>query len=193
MSSTKEKLVFVLVGHIKAGTNLKDLSMLQIATEAEIGKSTVYEHFASKEEMISETYIYLLQTYEGILLEPVTMTDFKTAFIEQIKKISTVMSDAKVIMDAIMNNSFDLMPLLKKEHHALIESIQDKMSKRFEEIIKMAHAQGLIESNNTNPYAKHVMQAIISGILLQHVKNEINLDEVAIYNLIYESIIKILS
>lgn len=193
MSPTKEKLVFVLVNHIKAGTNLKDLSMAQIATEAEIGKSTVYEHFASKEDMISETYAYLLQTYEGILLEPVEMTNFKTAFIEQIRKISTVMSDAKVIMDAIMNNSFDQMPLLKKEHHILIESIQDKMNTRFENIIKMAHVQGLIEIKNTNPYTKHVMQAIISGVLLQHVKNEIELDEEAVCNLIYESIIKILS
>lgn len=193
MSPTKEKLISVLVNYIKAGTNLKDLSMLQIATEAEIGKSTVYEHFASKEEMISETYIYLLQTYEAILLEPVTMTDFKTAFIEQIKKISTVMSDAKVIMEAIMNNSFDQMPLLKKEHHVLIESIQNKMSARFEGIIKMAHVQGLIEIKNTNPNTKHVMQAIISGVLLQYVKNEIDLDESAVCHLIYESIIKILS
>ena len=170
MSTTKDKLIQVLVSHIKAGVNLKELSLSQIATEAEIGKSTVYEHFASKEAMISDTYAYLLKSYEAILLEPISQTTFKAAFIEQLSRILTVMKDAKVIMDAIMNNTFDQIPNLKPEHQCLIETIQLSMGKRFEQIIKMAIDTNEIDIKKIKPYSKHVIQALISGILLQYVK-----------------------
>lgn len=190
MSTTKDKLIQVLVSHIKAGVNLKDLSLSQIATEAEIGKSTVYEHFASKEAMISDTYAYLLKSYEAILLEPISQKTFKAAFIEQLSRILTVMKDAKVIMDAIMNNTFDQIPNLKPEHQCLIETIQLSMGKRFEQIIKMAIDTNEIDIKKIKPYSKHVIQALISGILLQYVKNEIDMSEQAVCDMIYEQILK---
>lgn len=190
MSTTKDKLIQVLVSHIKAGVNLNDLSLSQIATEAEIGKSTVYEHFASKEAMISDTYAYLLKSYEAILLEPISQTTFKAAFIEQLSRILTVMKDAKVIMDAIMNNTFDQIPNLKPEHQCLIETIQHSMGKRFEQIIKMAIDTNEIDIKNIKPYSKHVIQALISGILLQYVKNEIDMSEQAVCDMIFEQILK---
>ena len=190
MSTTKDKLIQVLVTHIKAGANLNELSLSQIATEAEIGKSTVYEHFSSKEAMISDTYAYLLKSYETILLEPISQTTFKAAFIEQLMRILTVMKDAKVIMDAIMNNTFDQIPNLKPEHQCLIGTIQLSMEKRFEQIIKMAIDTHEIDVENIKPYTKHVIQALISGILLQYVKHEIDMSEQAVCEMIFEQILK---
>jgi len=190
MSTTKDKLIHVLVSHIKAGANLNDLSLSQIATEAEIGKSTVYEHFSSKEAMISDTYAYLLRSYEAILLEPVSQITFKAAFIEQLERILTVMKDAKVIMDAIMNNTFDQIPNLKPEHQSLIENIQISMGKRFEQIIKMAVDSNEIDVTKVKPYSKHIIQALISGVLLQYVKNEIDMSEHDICEVIYEQVLK---
>ncbi len=41
MSQTKDKIIHVLVDHIKQGNNLNDISLAQIAHAADIGKSTV--------------------------------------------------------------------------------------------------------------------------------------------------------
>lgn len=190
MLTTKDKLIAVLVSHIKSGANLKDISLSQIALEAEIGKSTVYEHFTSKESMISDTYAYLLRSYETILLEPIKQTTFKAAFIEQLERILFVMKDAKVIMDAIMNNTFDQIPNLKPEHQILIENIQASMGKRFEDIIRLALDNNEIDLLKIKPYSKHVIQALISGLLLQFVKNEIDMSEHEICEVIYEQVLK---
>jgi AcrR family transcriptional regulator len=61
MISTKNKILNAVVSHIKDGDNPKQITISMIAAEAEIGKSTVYEHFSSKEDMVSETYFYLLK------------------------------------------------------------------------------------------------------------------------------------
>lgn len=193
MSQTKDKIIQVLVEHIKQGNNLNELSLSKVAQEAEIGKSTVYEHFKNKEEMISSTYAYLLNKYHAILLEDIPMTTFKASFIAQIKRILCVMSDAKSVMDAIMNTQLDGMPSLSLEHQKLMENIQEQMSIRFTDIMALGIQSKEIVVQTANPYAKHVIQALISGILLQYVKGEIDIDDDGVCELVYAQVIKALS
>lgn len=193
MSQTKDKIIQVLVEHIKQGNNLNDISLSKVAQEAEIGKSTVYEHFKNKEEMISSTYAYLLNKYHGILLEDMPMTTFKASFIAQIKRILCVMSDAKSVMDAIMNTQMESMPSLNLEHQKLMENIQNEMSVRFTTIMKLGVQTNEIEIQNTTPFARNIIQALISGILLQYVKGEMDIDDDGVCELIYQQVLKALS
>lgn len=190
MSQTKDKIIHVLVDHIKQGNNLNDISLAQIAHAADIGKSTVYEYFKNKEDMISSTYAYLLSQYQNILLEDIPMVDFKTAFTAQIKRILVVMSDAKSIMDAIMNIQLEGIPSLKIEHQRLMETIQEQMNLRFTEIMQLGVKSGEINLNQITPYTKHIIQALISGLLLQYVKKEMDLSDEGICELIYEQVLK---
>ena len=193
MSSTKDKIIQVLVEHIKQGSNLNDLSLSKIAHEAEIGKSTVYEHFKSKEDMISSTYAYLLNQYKSILLEPIEMVDFKSSFKAQILRILFVMRDAKNIMDAIMDIQLDGIPSLKQEHQTLMENIQIEMNARFIEIMKLGIQSGEFDPTKMNPYAKYIIQSLISGLLLSYLKEDMGLSEDGITNLIYNQVLKALN
>ena len=193
MSSTKDKIIQVLVEHIKQGSNLNDLSLSKIAHEAEIGKSTVYEHFKSKEDMISSTYAYLLNQYKSILLEPIEMVDFKSSFKAQILRILFVMRDAKNIMDAIMDIQLDGIPSLKQEHQTLMENIQIEMNARFIEIMKLGIQSGEFDPTKMNPYAKYIIQSLISGLLLSYLKEDMGLSEDGITDLIYNQVLKALN
>ena len=193
MSSTKDKIIQVLVEHIKQGSNLNDLSLSKIAHEAEIGKSTVYEHFKSKEDMISSTYAYLLNQYKSILLEPIEMVNFKSSFKAQILRILFVMRDAKNIMDAIMDIQLDGIPSLKQEHQILMENIQIEMNARFIEIMKLGIQSGEFDPTKMNPYAKYIIQSLISGLLLSYLKEDMGLSEDGITNLIYNQVLKALN
>lgn len=193
MSSTKDKIIQVLVEHIKQGSNLNDLSLSKIAHEAEIGKSTVYEHFKSKEDMISSTYAYLLNQYKSILLEPIEMVDFKSSFKVQILRILFVMRDAKNIMDAIMDIQLDGIPSLKQEHQTLMENIQIEMNARFIEIMKLGIQSGEFNPTKVNPYAKSIIQSLISGLLLSYLKEDMGLTEDGITDLIYNQVLKALN
>ena len=193
MSQTKDKIIQVLVEHIKQGKNLNEISLSKVAQEAEIGKSTVYEHFKNKEEMISSTYAYLLHKYQQILLEPIVMASFKEAFIAQIKRILCVMSDAKSIMDAIMNTQLDGIPSLSLEHQKLMENIQEQMNLRFTDIMTLGIQSNEIQVQNITPFTKNIIQALISGLLLQYVKGEMDLNDDGICELVYQQVLKAIS
>lgn len=193
MSQTKDKIIQVLVEHIKQGTNLNEISLSKVAQEAEIGKSTVYEHFKNKEEMISSTYAYLLHKYQQILLEPIVMASFKEAFIAQIKRILCVMSDAKSIMDAIMNTQLDGIPSLSLEHQKLTENIQEQMNLRFTDIMTLGIQSNEIQVQNITPFTKNIIQALISGLLLQYVKGEMDLNDDGICELVFNQVLKSIS
>lgn len=193
MSQTKHRIIQVLVEHIKQGNNLNELSLSKIAQEAEIGKSTLYEHFKNKEEMISSTYAYLLEQYKQILLQPIEMTTFKRTFTIQIERILCVMKDAKSIMDAIMNIQLEGIPTLKQEHQALMETIQVEMNLRFIEIMKLAIDSHEIDPTKLHPHVKYVIQALISGLLLAYIKEDMNLSDEGICELIYNQVLKALN
>jgi hypothetical protein len=121
------------------------------------------------------------------------MTTFKASFIAQIKRILCVMSDAKSVMDAIMNTQLEGLPSLNLEHQRLMENIQEQMSVRFTNIMALGVQSNEIKIQTANPYAKHIIQALISGILLQYVKGEIEIDDDGVCELIYIQVLKVLS
>ena len=192
MQSTKDKILSVLVSYIKEGVNLDGISLSKIASEAEIGKSTVYEHFANKEEMICETYNYLLSQYEDILTSDINSMDFKGAFIEQIQKILFVMKDAKTLMDAIMNNHHDAFMRFDDSIPKHMKKIQEKMNERFTGIIYLGVVEGVLEAKEPKPYIRNVVQAIVSGLLYQYVNKEIEINEKDLCELIFTHVVKLL-
>jgi len=192
MQSTKEKLLSVLVTYIKEGVNLGGISLSKIASEAEIGKSTVYEYFASKEEMICETYKYLLSQYEDILTSDIQSMDFKGAFIEQIQKILFVMKDAKTLMDAIMNSHHDAFMRFDESISLHMKKIQEKMDERFTGIIYLGVVEGVLEQREPKPYIRNVIQAIVSGLLYQFVNKEILISEDDLCELIFTHVLQLL-
>ena len=189
MMSTKDKILSAVVAHIKNGDNPKQISISTIAAEAKIGKSTVYEHFSSKEDMVSETYFYLLKHYEDILMSDIHEMDFKSAFIEQIKKILFVMKDAKILMNAIMN--FDQESFIEqgKKIESCAMDIRGKMQERFESIIRVGVIEGIITPKIPKPYLGNVVQAVISGLLFQYVNEAMDINEDDLYELIYDHVL----
>ncbi len=191
MISTKDKILSAVISHIKDGDNLEQITISKIAAEAEIGKSTVYEHFSSKEDMVSETYIYLLKHYENILMSDIENMNFKTAFIEQLEKILFVMKDAKIIMDAIMN--FDQGSFIHqgKQLEVCASEIRDKMKERFSSIFKLGIIEGVFEPRIPKPYTAQVIQALITGLLFQFVNGAIDIEVNELNELIYAQVLEI--
>ncbi|CCV66489.1 Transcription regulator, TetR-like [Paracholeplasma brassicae] len=191
MIQTKDKIIEVVVNHIKDGSNLSELSLNQIAKEANIGKSTVYEYFKSKDEMISNTYLYLLQTYEGILLTDLIEGDFNEQMRFQLSLILKVMRDAKQLMDAIMNQSIKEVPFLSRVHEERIKVIQSNMTDRFNRIFE----KGILDNQILVPRKEHkyVVQALISGLILQQANNDMKMNDEEALEFTLEQLKKILN
>lgn len=189
---TKDRIIDVIISHIKKGDRLDKLSIAQIALEAEIGKSTLYEYFENKESLISNTYDLLLNHYETILLKPLSEKTFEKQFKEQIELILTVLLDAKEIMDAILKNEQTLYDptgvIERKSRH-----IQERIQERFTEIFQKGLHEKLIKPFVTTPYQKNVIEALMSGLLYQYCTNMIKIEKTELLDLIYHSSLLILN
>ncbi len=191
MQTTKDKILSAVVDHIKDNTNLESITLSKIALAAEIGKSTVYEHFSSKEELICETYLFLLNHYKSIMMQDLKATTFRDQFIEQMKYILTVMMDARMIVDAIMNHQESFVGIGNNIQDA-VKDIQNVMQERFTDIFMLGVKEGFLPIRLPKPYQENIIQAIISGLLYQYVNNVIEIEEEELYILIFDTVTKMI-
>lgn len=188
MQTTKDRILSAVVSYIKEGLT-DQISLAKIASDAEIGKSTVYEHFKSKEEMIEETYRYLLSQYESILLKDISKMTFKGAFIEQLERNLIVMEDARTIMDMLMNHHADQFYKFGKSLEPKVLELQSKIASRFESIMKLGVIEGIIAPRIPKPYDRYVIQAIMTGLMFQYVNQKMEIERDQLLELIYQEVI----
>jgi AcrR family transcriptional regulator len=188
MQTTKDRILSAVVSYIKEGLT-DQISLAKIASDAEIGKSTVYEHFKSKEEMIEETYRYLLSQYESILLKDISEMTFKGAFIEQLERNLIVMEDARTIMDMLMNHHADQFYKFGKSLEPRVLELQNKIASRFESIMKLGVIEGVIAPRIPKPYDRYVIQAIMTGLMFQYVNQKMEIERDQLLELIYSEVI----
>jgi AcrR family transcriptional regulator len=189
MQTTKDKILAAVVSYIKEGMT-DQISLAKIANDAVIGKSTVYEYFKSKEEMIEETYQYLLSTYESILLKDLEDMSFKGAFIEQLERNLIVMEDAATIMDMLMNHHAEQFYKFGKSLEPQVLELQQKIKKRFEDILYLGVVEGVILKRIPKPYDGYVIQAIMTGLLFQYVNHKMEISRDQLLELIYQEVLR---
>jgi AcrR family transcriptional regulator len=192
MQTTKNRILSAVVDYIKDDTNLESITLSKIADKAQIGKSTVYEHFASKEDLINETYQYLLEHYRCILTQDLSSLSFKEQFIEQVKNILTVMLDAKTIIDGIMNNK-DALVGMGKTVEDKVNCIQGEMETRFIQIFTKGVEENIVIYKQPTPYQGNVIQAIISGLLYQYANHMIDISKEDLYELVYKNVLNVIN
>jgi AcrR family transcriptional regulator len=182
MQPTKTKILDVMISYIKNGENVNNIAIAKIAQEADIGKSTIYEYFENKKALIEETYFYLLNRYETILMQEVKDVEFKTALMRQLSWILDVVIDAKSIMEVLLGAQNDLAFIKFETCSSKIKKMQDGMEDRFIEIKYI-----------NRPYQNNIIQSLITGLMFQYVDGVMDITREALLELIYTEIIRVLN
>lgn len=190
--STKEKILDTVLEFIKDNQLNESLTLSNVAKKANIGKSTVYEHFSSKEQMIEETCLHLLKRYSEQLLSAIPMESFTQAFYAQLRLIHRVMKEARMIADALFFQGSVEQTMQSKTTIASMKAIRDAMNERFTTIFALGIKENLFELKVPQPYTDVVISSIISGVLMHHINGEIDLSDDALYGFILKNIINVL-
>jgi AcrR family transcriptional regulator len=191
MLTAKERLLQTLVEYIKKGEDLQSIALSKIAQDADIGKSTVYEYFESKEQLIIETYRHLLKHYEKILLADLSVMDFKGALLEELKRTLVVMKDARSIMEAIMNAPHHQGVRIDLELKDEINAIQKAMEERFSSIMYLGVVEGIYPMREPRKETPFLIRALISGLMFQFINGETPFSEEELLELLYQEIVRI--
>jgi len=188
---TKDRIIETMIDFIKANKDITQISLSEIAKKAEIGKSTVYEYFSNKDELVCDTYMYMFDYYEKLIFKPLENQHFKSAFVEQVKRILDSMKDAKYIVETILNKHNEINYPNQEVLDYKLEEIRVKMEERFIDIFKLGIVQDQLPSPlRQNKHRGYVIQALISGLLFQYVNDQTHLKESELLDLIFDEVIK---
>ncbi|HHU55777.1 MAG TPA: TetR/AcrR family transcriptional regulator [Acholeplasmataceae bacterium] len=186
--TTKNKIIDVIIDYIKAGVNLDIISMQKIANEVGIGKSTLYEYFQSKQDLIEHVYIYLINHYHERLQAIDYLNNFETILKNQIKLIIEVMDEAKTIMEAILQNTSNFVDnnkLVIKE----IEKVNRSMEKQFFSILELGYKEQIISNKYLDISSQYIVKGLIGSLSAQYVSGNTHFTEEEVIDFIYKSLL----
>jgi AcrR family transcriptional regulator len=149
MSQNKKILIYqAALSLVDENLDLSRIKVADIAQRANIGKSTVYEYFQSKEHVIGEALLYMFKQGIGACQAVIHQNKgFKEAYTLLLKNLSQVMGRNR--------NCFDLMTMEKGnwEFRTTIAKImfqehqetQRTFFQLLEELVDMSVTEGLIK------------------------------------------------
>ncbi len=185
--STKDKIIEALATCIKHNESVQDISISKIAEIAEIGKSTVYEHFKSKDELIFESYKYLAEYYTKRILAPIKEDTFEKAYKELIKRLMVYAQEANDLMMGILSEGQGIKMLAKNKMKLIVNRIQEEVADRYLEIIHMGVKEKIIRPDLTATKEKgHVVKALTIGLIMQRINEDVDLSETEALQYLYK-------
>lgn len=176
--STKDRIIEVLANLIKQDENINDISISKIAELADIGKSTVYEHFDSKETLIKEAYQYLSDLYRSRIIAPLQSKTFESAYKELTLRLMQNAQEANDLMMAVLGEGHSIKLIAKEDMKKMMNQLQKDLQEMYFDIIRMGVKEGIVKIQRKDQKEKgHIVRALTMGLIMQRINENIDLTE----------------
>jgi AcrR family transcriptional regulator len=191
---TKNKILDIVIELIKHDHRDVELTLSKIAKKADIGKSTIYEYFSSKQDLIYEASIYLIKTYEKkFLMHNVESMDFETAYKTSIHNMIEILAEAKTLFQFLLSDlkedeSLDFDERIKNQ--ATIT--QTKVGEFLRKVLIIGVKEGKITSDLTYELGM-LLGGFLVGNVIQYVNGKFIIEEKRLIELMYEHTLKMLN
>lgn len=190
MKSTSEIILDCVISKIKKG-EISDISMSKIAGLAEIGKSTIYEYFDSKEMLIFEAISMMADDYVSRILNCSLDLDFKESFKEHLFVVLDIAGECSVFERIVRQGD-----AVYFKHNALDQLIEDKVNiliNRMNEIGLKGVTEGIVVLKDDAKYIPMIITALIQGVVMQYAVGKLSLSKEEIFTALYSNILKVLN
>lgn len=165
--SDKERVIYEAVRKmLEQGRTPANMTISEIAAQANIGKGTVYEYFATKEELLSRAIAFSLrQEFEEMRRELEEHTGFKSRFYAMLNLVEHYRAKSVSLMRLFLPD-VHLQELIAAddedalEFHAIVLSALDSM-------LALGRDEGLIQAE-IDGYSRLVFFSIICGFIAYH-------------------------
>lgn len=198
MAKDKKTLIYeAALSLVDENYDLSRIKVADIAERANIGKSTVYEYFNSKEQVIGEALLHMFnQGIKSFQQYNSEETSFKEVFYYLMESLSTMMRRNRNLYDLMAMNTRDL------EVHTAITTImqgrllrlRDSYLREFEQLVDKSVREGIIKEK---PPQFDWQAAIISAMLHigmhKQFEGEFQLTEEEVLEKAYNAYVKLLS
>lgn len=189
--NTKEKIVTTVVEMLKQNVKYEDISMALVAEKVGIGKSTIYEYFNSKSELLLYCTEKLVDQLVHDLFDfDLNQYTFHDALIKQLQCFLKYNISPYYAVPFITENKTLFTDEFDKVEEFLIE-LQNKISGRFSLIFKKGIEENIIKHID-NKYVFYVLNSIIFSSVAIHTYLKEN-EKAEFFETVFEVIVKVLN
>lgn len=173
--SRKKEILDAVITIFQTKGIQSDFTMSELARNLDIGKSTIYEYFTTKDEILSEAVLQVITTaVDSITDRTIQSTDsFEIAFKKEIKHLLEMAKSSSYVFD------FLTPEFRAKFSGAVHESIADRMratamqyQEMFIHIIQKGIKEDILHPTNLEING-NVFAAMISGSITRMGNNEV--------------------
>lgn len=153
-----------------------EFTMSELASKLDIGKSTIYEYFKTKDEILTSAIIYLVEYATNKLLERAENNDlpFEEAMKQELKYMFTLAKESHLLISGLTPRIKGTMPIEFKEVIAeKIVSVNDFYQEKFNELFIRGFKEGIFDREG-NEYDEAIIGSLIAGSVLRLSNQYIN-------------------
>lgn len=187
----KEEILTVVLDLLSRMDNPKKLSVSNVAEELSIGKSTIYEYFTNKDELICGALDLLFERNLATLLdiEDFTTLSFEEAFKSHLSRFIDLSKNNEIMQNYVHHPDIATLPMDKKQ--ALMESMHETfetIKKRLYDIFDKGIEEDLLKGPISDT-RKQTIEALIFGAVVAISDPMNNWDVPTMIDDVYNSII----
>ena len=171
---TKNKILDCTIEMLKSG-DMDTLSMSKIASKAEIGKSTIYEYFPSKEELVKSALKREIDISLDEFLSVKMGETLYDSYYAHLKKGLEIAEDAIQLVGYPSTNNISF--LNKEEIEEMVSGALLPVFERLVEIYNQGVEEKTITPKRDFSAKLYVLAAFFKGMLLEKYKHKIPEEE----------------
>jgi len=164
-------------------------TMKNLAEHLNRSKSSLYEYFPSKQEMITEALEYLMETNKSVLLDPDTTADFKARLKGYFLRIMQLVEDKRMMQNLVYHPEVNTLPdALKKRLETKMIAVQAANREFFWDVMEAGINAGEI-SSTVSAERKHVVESMMVGTMVEMSHRGLPFDKETYLNELIDSMI----
>lgn len=194
MANKKEQIFHAVIDLMKQEGLLAKIKVADIAKHADVGKGTVYEYFSSKEEILTETILYMLeQTGQNIKEVKYGDLSFKDTLKKHTQKIMDVIEENANFHMILMSQNF--AGLINHEQKLQIINKIGEMKLGYQNLLKTFLDKGVSEgliTNATDPFVINAVSNLIMTSIMDYLQYQafFQMTKTELVNRIYQLTLK---
>jgi AcrR family transcriptional regulator len=195
MMEKREHILNTVLSFLSHSDREDSLTIANVARALNMGKSTIYEYFDSKDDMIQSAFELMLQQNRAAILndEELKTLTFKKAFINHMNRGLELAKKNVFIRD--FTHHPDILKLPKKTKEAMFNAVQENneyLEKAMRKIFEKGRNEGVLE-NRIKEERFRTIEAMIFGMMIAMNTPFSNWDRRTQIEDIYEAIVTLVN
>lgn len=191
--SRKNEILNAVIETLKTKSFTGDFTLSSVAKEANIGKSTIYEYFSNKDQLLKAAlFKFVESTIEDVTIDlNVDELSFEELFKTQMKKLLETANSARILIDSFrprFQESFSEESRIEMKEVML--KVRKQIEERFASYFQKGMQEGILQPQQTIENMFTIPSMTIGSIIMYtDPMSKTNID--VIVDSLYKAIIKL--